>query len=100
MTRMFASPYVAAWVLVAALLGGIAAPQICGAPRRNAHISAAPAAYPVVEVVPDDRPDQHGYDEHAFTDEMNHHPTVPPARAARRLNGTTALPGGVANVGF
>jgi hypothetical protein len=100
MTRVFAFPHVAAWVIVAALIGGIAAPQICGAHSRNAQVSAAPVTYPVVEVVPDDRPDRHGYDEYAFTDEMNHHPTAPPSRAGRRPNGATTLPGAVTSVGF
>jgi hypothetical protein len=73
----------AAWAIVVVLLGGIAAPQICGAHIRSAQVSPTQVATATVELVPQDRPDRYEYDETAFTeDEMSHHPA--PVRVARR----------------
>jgi hypothetical protein len=99
MMRTTLFPHAAAWSVLAVLLAGIAAPQMCGAHSTNVQVQSD-ATYPVVEVVPEDRPDRHDYDAYAFTEEMNHQQASPPVRTARRPGVGMSLPGGTTNIGF
>jgi hypothetical protein len=73
MTRTPMFPHTAAWAILAVLLVGLAAPQLCGTAHSRAPMQQQ-AQVPSVEIVPDDRPDRRGYDENAFVDEMNSQP--------------------------
>jgi hypothetical protein len=73
MTRIPMFPHTAAWAIVAVLLVGLAAPQLCSTAHGRATLQQQ-AQVPSVEIVPDDRPDRRGYDESAFVDEMNSQP--------------------------
>ena len=73
MTRTPMFSHTAAWAIVAVLLVGLVAPQLCGTAHSRVTVQQQ-AQVPSVEIVADDRPDRRGYDESAFVDEMNSQP--------------------------
>jgi len=69
-------PHATAWTITAALFGVLVAAQIW----QSCHAAVRPspqANLPVVEIVPQDRPDLHGFDEQAFADEFTRPSDMP-----------------------
>ena len=80
----------AAWLIALAMIAGIGGFQWWQACHASALVAASPAQVlaPMVEIVPEDRPDRHGLDDNAFAEERDGgaRPMVPTRSLARRTS--------------
>lgn len=75
-------PHAAAWLVAVAMFGALGIGQWWQSCVAATHPTAR-TQVPAVEIVPQDRPDRHGFDDSAFDDEMKGTTWPPlPARTA------------------